>query len=363
MAVSESATDFETMHEIVKVARANLDKGAWDYLMGGAETETTLRRNRRALASIALRPRVLRDMTKVDCSGTLLGKTLRIPVLLAPIGSVETFTPEGGVAPAKAAAEFGIVHMLSSRCAPGLEAVAAAADNLRMFQLYVRGGDDFVDDHARRAMSHGYYAFCVTVDSAHYSRRDRDLANRFVKKWRRNVVQSELDYQAAYDWDNVKRLKDTLAVPLILKGIMTAEDAGVAVEHGVEGVYISNHGGRQLDHGQGTLDVLPEIVRAVDGKAEVIIDGGFARGIDVVKAIAMGANAVGIGRLQGLALATAGVPGLVRALELLEIEMTVAMGLMGATSLAALDTSFITLAQPIGEASALSAFPLLDEGY
>ena len=207
---------FQTLQEIVKAAKQNLAPGPWDYLIGGAETETTLRRNRQALDSIALRPRVLRDVSRVDCTTTLLGRRIRIPVMLAPIGSIESFDPGGGASSAKAAAEFGIPQMLSSVCNPGLEAVAKAADNFRIFQLYVRGDDAWVDDHVKRAVDHGYAAFCLTVDTASYSRRERDLAKRFVKPWR--VRATGFDYQAGLTWDHVKRFKDTHDVPLAPQG-------------------------------------------------------------------------------------------------------------------------------------------------
>ena len=144
---SNLAERFQTLHEIVKAAKHNLAPGPWDYLMGGTETETTLRRNRQSLDSLALRPRVLRDVRGVDPSSTLFGRRVRLPVMLAPIGSIESFTPGGGATAAVGSAEFGVPQMLSSACNPGLEATAAAADNFRIFQLYVRGDDQFVDDH------------------------------------------------------------------------------------------------------------------------------------------------------------------------------------------------------------------------
>ena len=352
---------FQTLHEIVKAARQNLAPGPWDYLIGGAESETTLKRNRQAIDSIALRPRVLRDVSKVDPGATFLGQRLRIPVMLAPVGSIESFDPAGGAAAAKASAEFGVPQMLSSVCNPGLEATAAAADNFRIFQLYVRGDDAWVDDHVKRAVDNGYAAFCLTVDTAVYSRRERDLAKRFVKPWRTRA--GGFNFQAALSWDHVKRFKDTHDVPLILKGIATEEDAALACDHGVEMIYVSNHGGRQLDHGAGTMTVLPEVVAAVAGRATIIVDGGFFRGTDVVKAIAMGADCVGLGRLECLGLAAAGTPGLIRALELLEDEIRVCLGLLGAPNLKALDRTFLRAATPIGFPHVTSAFPLLDEGY
>lgn len=352
---------FQTLHEIVKAARASLSAGAWDYLVGGSESETTVRRNRLAIDSLALRPRVLRDMSTIDCTSTLLGRPIRIPVMLAPVGSVETFVSGGAAAAAQASAEFGVPQMLSSVCNPGLEATAAAADNFRLFQLYVRGDDAWVDDWVRRATDHGYAVFCLTVDTAVYSRRERDLLRRFVKPWRQGVQGQE--YQAALSWDQVKRFKDRHDMPLALKGIATAEDAALACEHGVDLVYVSNHGGRQLDHGVGTLEILPEVVAAVAGRATVMVDGGFMRGTDIVKAIALGAQAVGIGRLACCGLAAGGSAGLVRALELLEDEIRICLGLLGAARLGALDASCLRPAPPVAVPHALSAFPLLDEGY
>jgi len=159
---------FQTLHEIVRAARMNLAPGPWDYLVGGTETETTLRRNRLGIDSLAFRPRVLRDVSRIDTGTSLFKRRLRIPVMLAPIGSIESFTPGGGATAAKASAAFGVPQMLSSACNPGLEATAAAADNFRIFQLYVRGDEAWVDDHAERAIAHGYAAFCMTVDTAHY---------------------------------------------------------------------------------------------------------------------------------------------------------------------------------------------------
>jgi isopentenyl diphosphate isomerase/L-lactate dehydrogenase-like FMN-dependent dehydrogenase len=357
--------EFQTLHEIVKAAKIKLSPNIWDYLVGATETETTMRRNRQALDSIALRPRVLRDVSKIDCTYRSFGKTQRLPVALAPIGSLESFEPGGGATVAKAAAEFGVPFFLSSVTQPGLEAAADAAGNgRRIFQLYVRGDDAFVDDYVKRARDAGYESFCITVDTAHYSRRERDIAKRFAKPWR--VRATGHDFQAAFNWGNVKRFKDKHAIPLILKGIATPEDAQIALEHGVEGIYVSNHGGRQLDHGRGSMAVLPEILEIVKGKAQVIVDGGFSRGTDILKAIALGADLVVVGRLFCYGLAAAGQEGIVRVLTLLEEEIRTDLGLIGATSFAALDKSYLHPAQPVYEPHVHSAFPLLnlaDQGY
>ncbi len=349
---------FMTLHEIVKAARNKLNQNIWDYLVGATETETTLRRNRLALDQIAFRPRILRDVSKIDCTTSLFGKRLRIPVALAPVGSLESFEPGGGATVAEAAAQFGNAFFLSSVTHPGLEAAAKAGDALKIFQLYVRGDDAFVDDHVRRATDARYDAFCITVDTALYSRRERDLAKRFIKYWRLRATGH--DFQAALNWRDIERFKKKHKIPLILKGIATAEDAKLALELGVDCIYVSNHGGRQLDHGRGAMEVLPEILAEAHGKARIIVDGGFSRGSDVVKAMAMGVDAVAIGRLYCYGLAAAGAAGIVRVLELLEDEIRTCLGLLGADRLAALDKSYLHPAPAVFTPSVHSAFPLLD---
>jgi isopentenyl diphosphate isomerase/L-lactate dehydrogenase-like FMN-dependent dehydrogenase len=354
-----AASDFQNLHELVAKARANLNQNAWDYIVGGTETETTLRRNRMALDEIAFRPRVLRDVSKVDASVQVMGHKLRLPVMLAPVGALESFDPGAGGAVVRGAGHFGAAHMLSSVSEPGLENVAKAApDALRIYQLYVRGDDAFVDDRIERAIGNGYAAFCLTVDTAHYSRRERDLAKRFVRANRRDV--SGREFQMALDWRAVKRIKDKYKIPLVIKGIATAEDAVIAVDHGVEWIYLSNHGGRQLDHGRGAMHVLPEIAAAVGGRAKIMVDGSFCRGTDIVKAIAAGADLVGLGRLQCWALAAGGEAGIVRMLELLEDEVQRCMGLLGVNTFAELDKSYLHAAATTNAPSVFSAFPLLE---
>ncbi|MBO0759324.1 MAG: alpha-hydroxy-acid oxidizing protein, partial [Bradyrhizobiaceae bacterium] len=299
-----------------------------------------------------------RDVSKIDTSVSEFGRRLRLPVQFAPVGSLETFH-EGAADPVtRAAAAFGIAHMLSSVCQPGLEKVAEAApDGVRIYQLYVRGDEAWVDDHVARAIANGYVAFCLTVDTAIYSRRERDIAKRHVVAGRRRA--SGREFQAALDWRTVKRIKDRFNIPLVLKGIATAEDAKIALDHGVEWIYVSNHGGRQLDHGRGSMDVLPEIVETIAGRAKIMVDGSFVRGADIVKAIAMGANLVGLGRMQCYALAAGGVSALTRMLELLEDEVVRCLGLLGVTQFSDLDRSYLHRAEAATVPHALSAFPLL----
>ena len=234
----------------------------------------------------------------------------------------------------------------------------AAPDALRIYQLYVRGDDAFVEDRVSRAIASGYTAFCLTVDTAHYSRRERDIAKRYVRESRLRATGG--DFQKGLEWRTVKLIKDKYKIPLIIKGIATAEDAAIALDHGVEWIYVSNHGGRQLDQGRGSMHVLPEIVGAVKGRAKIMVDGSFCRGTDIVKAIIMGADLVGIGRLQCWALAAAGESGIVRMLELLEDEVVRCLGLLGVTKFAELDQSYLHPAAPTNLPGVFSAFPLLD---
>jgi isopentenyl diphosphate isomerase/L-lactate dehydrogenase-like FMN-dependent dehydrogenase len=351
-------SDLLNLHEIVAKARQNLNQNDWDYIVGGVESETTLRRNRMALDTIAFRPRVLRDVSKVDASVTQFGRKLRLPVVFAPVGSLESFNTGGAESVVRGAEEFGCAHMLSSVCEPGLEELAKVAPSaLRLYQLYVRGDAAWVDDHVERAIASGYSAFALTVDTAHYSRRERDIAKRFVTAGRRRVQNRAA--QAGLDWRTVERIKGKFKIPLAIKGVATAEDARIAVEHGVDWVYVSNHGGRQLDHGRGAMDVLPEVVDAVAGRAKVLVDGSICRGSDIVKAIATGADLVGIGRMQCYALACGGQAGIVRLLELLEDEVQRTLGLLGVNRFADLNRSYLHAASPANMPHVLSAFPLL----
>ena len=351
---------FQNLHEFVAQARVNLDRNNWDYLIGGSETETTLARNRLALDSIGFRPRVLRDVSNVDCSGELFGRKLRIPVLCAPVGSLQVFHPAGGGAVAAATSEFGNGMILSSVSDPGLDKTAeAAGDGFKIFQLYVRGDADWVDDHVRRTADRGYDAFCLTVDTDSYSRRERDIAKRHQRGRAAGVNDGRI-YQEQFNWRDVARIKENFDIPLMLKGIATAEDAKIAVEHGVDCVYVSNHGGRQLDQGVGSIDVLPEIVEAVAGRARIIVDGGISRGTDVVKALILGADAVACGRLYVYGLAAAGAAGVVRLFEILEDEIRICLSLLGVSGWRELDKSYIRPARQVVPPHVHSAFPHLN---
>src|SRR6266480_277254 len=346
--------DFVTNQEVIIAARRNLTQDIWDYLSGGSESETTMRRNRLGFDSLALRPRVCVDVSKIDTSTTFLGQKLRIPVMMAPIGSLQTITPEGGIAVAKAAAEFGTMNFVSSVTQPSLEDIAASTNHPKIFQLYIRGGLDWCAEIVGRVKKAGYIALCLTVDTAHYSRRERPLLNRWQPPSRR--TETGRIFQAMLTWEIAEAIKKIAEMPLIIKGIATAEDAKIAVDHGVDVIYVSNHGGRQLDHGRGTMDILPEVVAAVNGKADVLLDGSVLRGTDVIKAIALGAKAVTIGKLQGWGLAAGGSAGLVRVLELLDEELIIDMGLLGVTRIDQIDAKYICQAPPMTFPHEMSAF-------
>lgn len=354
------AHDFLTLQEIAIAAQRNLSPVLWDTLCGGSDSETSLRRNRYALDSLALRQRVMVNVVDVDIRTTLLGETLRSPVFIAPVGNfLQLADPQGAVAVARAAVSYGTTAFISTAARPGIEEVAASVDKPLLFQLYVRSDRRWVEGILKRAEAAGYRAICVTVDRAYYSRRERDLINRFLLK----ESQGDPRYQASLNWEDLAWIKACTRLPLILKGITTAEDARLAVDHGANVVYVSNHGGRQLDHGQASIEMLPRIADAVGDRAEVVWDGGVCRGTDVIKALALGARAVGVGKLQGLALAAAGEAGVVRMLELLEVEIRTTLGLMGVTSLAQLDSSCVLPSAPVSDGSLRSAYPRFEDPY
>ena len=223
----------------------------------------------------------------------------------------------------------------------------------------------------QRAIDAGFTAFCLTVDTATVSRRERDIAKGVVPTstafmQNQRDPAGNLNFQAMLNWNDVKRIRDKFDIPLILKGINTGEDAAIAVDHGIDVIYVSNHGGRQLDQGRGTIELLKDCLAEVDGRAKIAVDGGFYRGTDILKAIALGADIVGIGRLEAWAMAAGGQPAVVRMLEILRNEMLLGMALTGVTSLDELDASFLAESQPVVPPSVISAFPLLnvdDEGY
>jgi glycolate oxidase len=348
---------FVVMHQLVKSGRETMNLTAWNYLLGCADTETTMRRNRQALDSVAFKPRALRGVGKVDMRGKLLGKTLRLPVLMSGIGSVGLIDPNGAATVAKAASKFGIAMGYSSVAKPGLEDVGAAGDCPKIVQLYVMGDDAWVDAYAARAMKAGFTAFGFTIDSAHFSRRERDIIHAGANA---SLSDAPDPYLSTMTWDKIKRFKDKHKdVTVAVKGVTTGEDAELAVKSGVSIVWVSTHGGRQCDHARGSYEVLPEVVQAAKGKATIVFDSGVYRGTDVVKALATGADIVGIGRLYCYGLAH-GEPGVTRVLEILEKEVEACMANLGAHDVEALNRKFLTPTTPVNQPGLFSAFPLMD---
>ncbi len=349
---------FDTLQQIALAAWRKLPPTVWDHLVGGADSEMTLRRNRAGLDALALRQRVLVDVREIDLRTSLLGQAMAFPVFPAPVGGfLGKVHAEGGPAVARAAVARGTTAFIATAAKPSLEAAQAAVKQPLIFQLYVRGDRHWIEGVLDRVKAAGYGALCVTVDRNYYGRRDRDLVSGLPVR----EGFGDQSYQASLNWKDLVWMKKRVGLPLIAKGIATAEDAVLAVEHGADVVYVSNHGGRQLDHAQGSIEVLPEVVKAVGNRAEIVVDGGILRGTDVVKALCLGARAVGVGKLLGWALTAGGEAGVARMLELMEIEVRTAMGLMGVTSIKQLGPGWLRAVPVLGTPSSTSAYPLLDE--
>jgi isopentenyl diphosphate isomerase/L-lactate dehydrogenase-like FMN-dependent dehydrogenase len=330
------ATEFMTLPELRQAARAALAPDVWDYVAGGADSEATLRNNRRAMSRYVFRPRVLRDVSQVDTTTTFLGMPLALPIMTAPMGSLYQVHPDGDLAMARAAGRMGTVHWLTTMSASTPEEVSAAASGPLVYQLYFRGDYAWAESLIRRVEAAGFRALALTVDNAAYGRRERDIGRRRDSR----DHPSGLDLPAgrgrmgALTWEDVDWLRATTRLPLIVKGIQDPTDARLAAEHGVAAVHLSNHGGRNLDYSPAPIEILAESVVAVAGRAEVIVDGGFQRGTDVLKAVALGARAVVIGKTAAWGLGAAGAAGVVRTLELLGLELRIAMANTGQARLA-----------------------------
>jgi isopentenyl diphosphate isomerase/L-lactate dehydrogenase-like FMN-dependent dehydrogenase len=356
----DATAELLTTTELIALAKKRLSAESWDFICGGAETETTMLRNRHSLDGIAFRPRVLRNVDAASPATTFLGLPQRLPVLLAPLASLTDLDAEGALPVARAAAEFGCMLLVSSVTKPGFEEIARAAREQFAFQIYTDGDEQWLLDTAKRAVDVGAKAVCLTVDVPTFGRRERHIHRRQKMAGRPfGGLRAGEANRGRADWQLVDKLKRAVDVPLMVKGIQTAEDADLAVKHGVDVIYVSNHGGRQLDHGRGAIDLLPEVVSAARGKAEFVVDGGFMRGSDVLKGLARGAGMVGLGKMQALAFGAGGERGIVRLLEILETELRTSMKLIGVTQLSELDGTYLQPAAHVLPVGVLSAFPLL----
>jgi isopentenyl diphosphate isomerase/L-lactate dehydrogenase-like FMN-dependent dehydrogenase len=331
-----------------RMARESLSAGAYGYFAGGAGDEQTLRENVEAYSRWRLRPRALVDVSEATTTTSVLGTEISMPLLVAPVAFQRMAHPDGEAGMARAAAGAGTIMVLSTLAtATPAEVAQAAPDAPRWFQLYCfrdRGVTSALIDQAEAA---GFSAIALTVDAPRLGRRERDLRTGFVipadvtvpsfaAAAGRATAGTPADMFALMDqsvgWDDLEELASGSSLPIVVKGILTAEDAALACEHGAAGVVVSNHGGRQLDGAAATIEALPEVVDAVEGRIEVLIDGGIRRGTDVVKALGLGARAVLAGRAPLWGLAARGEQGAREVLELLREEIELAQVLVGCAS-------------------------------
>jgi len=337
--------------EYEALAQARMEPGAWDFFQGGSDDEVTLRECRTALERIRLRPRMLVDTSKLDVSTTVLSTPVSMPVLVAPTAHHCLAHPEGECATAQGAGMARTLMIASTFSTRSIEEIAAAASGPLWFQMYSYRGLDIPAQLVRRAEAAGYRAIVVTVDAPQLGKRERDIRNDFKLPAHVRPANVVFDEDESYipaptilTWDSLDWLRGITSLPLLLKGVLTAEDAVMAVERGVQGIIVSNHGGRQLDTAITSIEALPEIVEAVAGRCEVYVDGGIRRGTDILKALALGARAVLVGRPALWGLAVNGAQGVQQVLEILRAELELAMILSGRPTLASIDRSLVKLA-------------------
>ena len=364
--------------DLRRLAKRRLPRAVFDYADGAAEDEVTARRNEAAFEDYELLPRVLRDVSSVDLSTTVLGTPVSMPVMLAPTGMTRLFHHDGETAAARAAHRAGVVYTLSSLSTVSIEDLAAASDGPRWFQIYVWKDRGLVREFFDRCRAAGYDALMLTVDMPVLGQRERDLRNgmtippsltlgsaldaalhpswwwNFLTKQRigfANVAGKgdagrgdltalwtyiNTQFDPSVTWRDLEWMIGEWNGAFAVKGVLDAEDAARAASLGARGIVVSNHGGRQLDHSPASLDALPAVVEAVAGRAEVILDGGVRRGTDVAKALALGARACAIGRAYLYGIGAGGEQGVDRALELLRAELHRALALLGCASVTAL---------------------------
>ena len=330
--------DVVSLHDFEPLARAAIEPGAFGYVAGGAWDELTLADNLAAWRRRTLRPRVLVDVSCVTAATTLLGAAASLPVAIAPVAAHGLMHPDGELATARAAAAAGVPFILSTFASRSIEAVAEAVpDAPRWFQLYVQTDAGRTRDLVERAAATGYGALVLTVDMPVLGYRERDRRSRFDTTDPRRPLELPSAEERSQPpptltWADLAGIRAWApGLPLVLKGILTAEDARLAVEHGADGVVVSNHGARQLDRVAATADVLEEVAGAVGGRAEVWVDGGVRRGLDVAIALALGARGVLVGRPVLWALAAGGQAGVEHALAILREETELALALLGVT--------------------------------
>ena len=374
------------IEDLRQLAMRRLPRAVFDYLDGGAETETSLHENNRAFQSLTFRPRNAIAVPQCDLRTKVLGAELSFPAILAPIGYSRLIHPDGEVAASRGAGAAGTAYILSTIAGHKLEDVRAASTGPVWYQLYLLGGRAAAEASLERARAAGFTALFVTIDTGTAGMRERDIRNgtgqlmggnwigmipylsQFFSRpsWVAaylmdgglhklpNVVipgqgpMALLDVAAALaesvvTWKDFRWLREAWPGPIVAKGVLTGDDARRAVDAGAAGVVVSNHGGRQLDGVSATLRALPEIINAVNGQIEVLMDGGVRRGGDIIKAICMGARAVLVGRAYAYGLAAAGAPGVHRAIAILRADLERTMKLLGCASISDLDKTYIEL--------------------
>lgn len=368
-AAMEKPKSFKPLNlfEYEQLASEHLSQMALDYYASGAWDEVTLRDNRVAFERFKLCPRVLVDVSDRNLATKVLGQPLHMPLLIAPMAFQCLAHPQGEIATAKAAASTGVGMVLSTLSTKSIEEVATVSHDTNLyspqwFQLYIHKDKGLTRALVERAYAAGYKALCITVDAPVLGRRERDKRNEFALPLGMQVANltniSELNIphkegesglftyfaeqlNPAVTWNDLEWLKSLCPLPLVLKGILRADDAARAVECGAKGIVVSNHGGRQLDGAIASLDALAEVVKAVDGRAEVLLDGGIRRGTDILKALALGAKAVLVGRPVLWGLAVAGEAGVAHVIEILRDELDVAIALSGCASVEKIDSSLL----------------------
>jgi glycolate oxidase len=327
--MTDSLLEFRTLSMFEQRAQAIVPPDALAYATGGSASEATLERNRQALRHLALEQRVLMGVQSIDTRAEFLGLSLPSPIIVCPMGGMYRFHPEGDVEMARGATRDGGMTVVAGG-ASGLDKIAAAASGPLIFQLYWLGDRNWVADRLQQVAAAGdrFKAFCLTVDAAAYSRRERDIVLNVAPRRATPLP----DTQSLLTWDDVDWVRTQLALPFGLKGIMTAADARLALEHEVDFIWISNHGGRQIDDGRASIDALTEIADVVGGRVPLIVDGGFRRGTDAIKALALGATLVAFGRTALWGFAVGGADGVQKVLRLLNEELVINMKLAGQRS-------------------------------
>ena len=374
------------IEDLRRLARRRLPRAVFDYIDGGADAEVTLRENSRVFDEVNFRPRCAVSTPNCDLRVRVLGMTLETPFLLAPLGSSRLFYPKGEIIAAREAGRAGTAYILSTLSGCRLEEVKAATAGPAFYQLYLCGGRDVAINAIERARDAGYSALVVTIDTPVAGMRERDLRNG-VKELASRSMFKMLPYlwqfairprwvagflldgglmnfpnvvlpgkgpmlyadvgaaleRAVVSWPDLRWIREAWRGPIVVKGLLTTDDARRAVAEGADGIVVSNHGGRQLDTVSSTLRALPDVVAAVGDQVEVLVDGGIRRGSDIVKAMCLGARAVLIGRAYGYGLGAAGAHGVARAIEILRADIERTLKLLGCSSLAELDSSFVDL--------------------